>query len=456
MPVKKLTQPTIMRLKATDERQEIRDELTRGLHLIIQPLPTGTKSWALRFRRPDGKPAKLTLGSVDVSARKSADKPVIGGTLTLGEARVLAAQTDNERAGGKDVVGERKATVARNRIDAVERSANTFGACAREFLIEYRTRKHRQRPRRWREDAALLGLQYARGGDPATIEPKVIKGGLADIWRDKPVADIDGHDVHAIVSDARKLGSDSRARKLHAVVSAMFGWLQRERRVTANPVHGVWRPGPPVNRERVLTDAEIVAFWNACGRLDAGYGALFKLLLLTGCRLREVAGMKRSELVDDFWTIPGTRTKNHRPLAVPLPPQVVDIVDAVPVVAGSDLVFTAKGERPVNGFSRLKEQLDAAMDDIAGRKLPEWRLHDLRRTFVSGLAALGVQLPVIERLVNHISGSFGGVAGIYNRYQFDDEKRDALARWAQHIQGLIADRGNVVDLTKPARRRGRP
>ena len=97
MPVKKLTQPTIMRLKATDERQEIRDELTRGLHLIIQPLPTGTKSWALRFRRPDGKPAKLTLGSVDVSARKSADKPVIGGTLTLGEARVLAAQTDNER-----------------------------------------------------------------------------------------------------------------------------------------------------------------------------------------------------------------------------------------------------------------------------------------------------------------------------------------------------------------------
>ena len=451
MPVK-LSPAAIARLKPTAVRREIRD-IARGLYLVIQPKPSGAKSWALRFRRPDGKPAKLTLGSVDTSKRETTDAPVLGGALTVGQARELAARIDRERARGLDVIEEHKAERARKRTAAAEWAANTFGACAREFVINHKT-KHGQRPRRWREDAALLGLQYAPGADPAITEPQVIKGGLADTWRDKPVASIDGHDIHAAIAEARKGGHGSRARKLHVGLSGMFSWLLRERRVTSNPAHGVWRPGPPADRERALTDVEIVTFWQACERLGPPYDALFKLLLLTGCRLREASQMTRGEVVDGVWTIPGARTKNHRALTLPLPSLTLELIAGVSVIGGSDFVFTSNGKKPVNGFSVAKRQLDASMAEIAGHAIPEWRLHDLRRTFVTGLATLKIQLPVIERCVNHISGSFGGVGGVYQKHEFTPDKTEALARWAAHVEGLVTDRNNVVTLSKP--RRGKP
>lgn len=453
---RRLTVAGISQYKPGRVRRELRDSLAPSLYLVIQPKPSGAMSWALRFRRPDGRPAKLTLGPVDLSGRETKDDAVIGGALTVGQARELATKISRERARGLDVVEERKVSQARNRAAALDRAANTFGGCAREFFATYKT-KHKQRPRRWREDASLLGLQYPIHADPATTEPEVIKGGLADLWRDKPVAAIDGHDIHRAVEEARKHVADSRARKLHVTLSAMFRWLLQHRRVTGNPAHGVWHPGPPADRERVLTDAEIVAFWQACDRIGPTYSALFKLLLLTGARLREVARMTRDELVDDVWTVPAGRTKNHRSLSLPLPPLALQIIAKVPAIAGAaGFVFTTDGKRPVTNFSEMKDALDTAMAKIAGHAVLEFRLHDLRRTFVTGLAALGVQLPVIERCVNHISGSFGGVAGVYQRHEFTDEKRDALARWAQHVAGLVADdRSNVIDLTKPARRRGK-
>ena len=134
----------------------------------------------------------------------------------------------------------------------------------------------------------------------------------------------------------------------------------------------------------MLTDAEIVTFWQACDRLGEPYDALFKLLLLTGCRLREASGMTRAELVDGVWTIAGARTKNHRPLTLPLPTMVADMIADVPVIDGeAGFVFTTDGVRPVSGFSQMKAALDAGMADIAGQSVPEFRLHDLRRTFVS-------------------------------------------------------------------------
>jgi integrase len=402
----------------------------------------------MRFRRPDGRSCKLTLGSVDLAERETADEPVLGAPLTLLQARQLAAQIDRQRARGIDVVDEYKATRARKRAVAVDRAANTFGSCAHEFFATYKT-KHKQRPRRWREDAALLGLQYPVGSNPATTEPEVIKGGLADIWRDKPVADIDGHDIHGAVVEARKLGRDGRARKLHVTLSAMFRWLLQQRRVTNNAAHGVWRPGPPADRERLLTDAEIVTFWQACDRLGPPYDALFKLLLLTGCRLREAARMTRGELAGGVWTISGGRTKNHRALSLTLPPMALDIIAGVPVIESeAGFVFTTNGQTPVSDFSRAKKLLDTTMAKLAGQPVPGFRLHDLRRTFVSGLAALGVPLPVIERCVNHISGSFAGIVRVYQRHEFVNEKREALERWATYVAGLVAERANVVVLKK--------
>jgi integrase len=156
--------------------------------------------------------------------------------------------------------------------------------------------------------------------------------------------------------------------------------------------------------------------------------------LLTGCRLNEVAQMRRAELSDDgaVWTIPGVRTKNHREHRLVLPPQARAILAAVPTTG--DLVFTTDGQHPVSCGSKIKQRLDAAMQTSL------WRLHDLRRTTASGMARLGVALPVIERVLNHLSGSFAGIVAVYQHYQFEPEKQAALERWAAHIESLIEGR----------------
>jgi integrase len=452
MPV--LTTPAIRKYRPTAERREIPDSRARGLCLIIQP--SGRMSWAVRLRRPDGRSAKLTLGPVDLADKETSDEPVAGAALTLGQARELAAQIDRKRQRGIDVVAEHQAEESRKQTAATDRAANSFGACVREFIIDHKTSPKRgaKRPRRWREDAATLGLRYPLDADPAVTEPEIIPAGLAETWADKAITGIDGHDVHAVVDEARKHGSESRARKLHSALSVMFGWLQRKRRVTVNPVAGVFRPAPPPSRERVLSDAEIVTFWKATDRVGGSAGALFKLLLLTGCRLREASGMTPAELeADGTWVVPGSRTKNHRPLTLPLPQSTLDIIASAPRV-GDNYAFTVNGRKPLSNFSGLKHDLDDAMAEVAGKPVVAWRLHDLRRTFASNLAALGVALPVIERLLNHVSGSFAGVAGVYQRYEFKDEKAEALARWAAHLQGLVSGKpDNVAKL--PARKRAR-
>ena len=461
----RLTVAAVAKYTATSKRREIPDSMAPGLHLVIQPRPTGTKSWALRFRRPDGRPAKMTLGRADLSEKETADDAVLGGALSLRQARELANQIDRQRARNIDVVEEHHAKRRRQQVAAQDRAANSFGRCAREFFAEYRT-KHKQRPRGWRSDALALGLRYPLDADPATTEPELIKGGLAATWDAKPVAEIDASHVHAVVRDAIKRGvpglgrrntdiSETRGRRMHAALSVLFRWLVRQRKISSNPCVGVDRPAPPPDRDRVLTDAEVLAFMNACDQIGQPFGPLFKVLLLTGARLREGAGMSRAELsADGTWTIPANRTKNHRPLSLPLPPFTQQIITDVPVVEGTDLVFTTNGRTPVSGFSRAKQQLDDAIK-AAGHDVPPFRLHDLRRTMATGMAALGIALPVVEKILNHVSGSFAGIVSVYQRHEYTDEKREALRRWAAHVEGLVADRSNVVGLKKPVRLQGR-
>ena len=365
----------------------------------------------MRFRRPDGRPAKLTLGPVDLSDKETSDEPVLGGPLSLRQARQLATSIDRQRARGLDVVEDYKADAAT--------PADRRRGSRRQYLRRLRRASSSPATRPSTANARATGaptrsrsgLRYPLGSDPATAEPEVIKGGLADTWDAKPVAEIDANDIHVIVTDARKRGipglgrrndgvSETRGRRLHAALSVLFRWLVRQRKITTNPCAEVERPSAPADRERVLSDAEIVTFWHACDRLGPPFGALFKVLLLTGARLREVADMTRGEIgADGVWTIPGSRTKNHRPLSLPLPPLPRQIIDGVPAIAGdAGFVFTTNGKTPVSGFSKTKRKLDAAMAEIAGHAVPEFRLHDLRRTFATGMAELGVALPVIEKL----------------------------------------------------------
>jgi integrase len=438
-----LTDAAVRKFKASKARREIRDGQCAGLYLVIEP--TGHKSWALRFRRPNGKSAKLHLGTVDFSGFEAKDAPVRGTPLTLAGARALAAEVHRQRRRDRerDVVADYAAEKRRRHATREASAKSTFAAAARDFVEEYARKKQR----RWPETARLLGL------DPKK-ELAIIRGSLVDRWVDNPIAKIDGHDIFGVVEETRRSGApglerrndgptESRARAMLSCLSTMFGWLVQKRRVEKNPCAGLHREAPEA-RDRVLTDAEIAVFWRACGEVSEPFGRVLRLLLLTGCRLNEVAGMRREELSQDgaTWDIPGTRTKNRRPHTVPLPSMARDILATVkPIVGKAGLIFTTTGKTPVSGWSKTKHRLDAAM------KIPSWRLHDLRRTFVTGLADLGIRPDVIELTVNHVSGMRGGIAGVYNRSELLTERRAALARWGQHIAGLVSgEPANVVSL----------
>jgi integrase len=463
----------VRKYAAQTRRREIRDALAPGLYLVVQPKPNGTKSWAMRFRRPDGKPCKLTLGRVDLSDAETADAPTLGGALTLRQARQLANEIDRQRARGLDVVAERRVEKHRERTAAAQRSASTFAAAAREFFVDHKVKRWGTRPRRWRGDARLLGLDWPRGCDPATTAPRVLPGSLADRWADRAVADITDDDVYAVVDEARRHGvpglprhnrgtSDARGRKMHGALSVLFRWLLRHRRVRGNPCQGVERPGAPPPRERALSSDEVRWFRRGCDELGAPYGALLQFLLLTGARLAEVTGMRRDELSEDgaVWTVPGERAKNHRPNLLPLPAQVRGILAALPRVEG-ELVFSYTG-RPLTGFSRVKAKLDAEMRAAAREEdpaavIPPWRVHDLRRTCSTGMHALGVAPHIVEAVLNHVSGARAGVAGVYNVAEYRAEKQEALRRWAQHVAGVVSGKpADVVNFPRGRRRRARP
>jgi integrase len=276
-------------------------------------------------------------------------------------------------------------------------------------------------------------------------------------WADRDTRSLDGHDVHGAVDEARRIGvpgiaprragaSESRARALHAALSACFGWMLRHRKVDTNPCAGVWRPRAPAARERVLTNSEMVKFWKGTDRVSGPFRAVLQLLLLTGCRLNEIAELRWDEVSEDgaALNLPGTRTKNHRPHTVPLAPLARGIVAGAPRIDGCTFVFTSNARSPVSGWSKTKMKLDAEMG------VSDWVLHDLRRTAVTRMAELGVRPDVIEAVVNHVSGARAGVAGTYNRSELLAERRAALDLWAAHVAAIVAGRpATIVPIRRP-------
>jgi integrase len=427
------------------------------LFLVIEP--SGHKAWQMRFRGPTGRIGKITLGPLHLGDEPEGS-PVVGMPLTLRGARQLAAEVHRQRALGQDVIADHKARKHRHRAEIEGRRAGAFAACVRNYVNEHA----RPRTRNWRETAKLLGLHYPKHGDG----PEETKSGLAQRWGDKPVRDIDGHDVWNVIDEARRLGvpglkahnpgySDARSRALFVALSSFFTWAQRQRLVEANPCRGVPRPAGAVTRDRVLGSDEIRWFWQACDAADAPrtphaprpFRALLRLLLLTGQRLDEVAGMTREELhADGMWRLPGSRTKNRKAHLVVLPPPAQDLIESMPGDTG--FMFTTTGMSPVSGWSRMKRRLDAAMLEIARQErganamIPAWRLHDLRRTCITGMVELGIRPEVVELAVNHISGHRAGVAGTYNKAELLPERRAALERWAIHVEGLVLGKSATV------------
>jgi integrase len=437
-----LTAAAVERFKPTGKRRWVRDAGAQSLFLVIQP--SGHRSWAMRFRRVDGKPGKLTLGPVDLSGREIKGDPEIGQPLSLPAARQLAASIHRERALGQDVIADHRARRHRQRAELKDLAENTFGALVRRFVDEHA----RTKTRRWRDSAMMLGLRYPLDGG----EPTVNRRGLAERWAARPARSIDGHDVYIVLDEAHRVAvpgviphnpslSEARARGLYAALSSFFGWALRHRWVDSNPCANVWKPPPSPARDRTLNPDEILRLWRACDVIPVPYGAATKVLLLTGSRLNEVSAMERSELSADgsVWTIPGSRTKNRKNHVVPLPPLAQQILASVPRT-NDRFVFSRNGVGPITGWSGAKHELDTAM----GEGVPPFVLHDLRRTVVTGMAELGVRVDVIERAINHVSGTRGGVAGVYNRSELLPERREALERWARHIAGLVSPASDKI------------
>lgn len=418
--------------KPAAERREIPDAGCPGLYLIIQP--SGRKSWAVRYRRPNGRPTKLTLGPF--TEDETAGTPVVGSPLTLAAARQMATAAQRQRLQGHDPAAARQ----REKQAARASVGVTYSALALRFIEDHA----RPKTRRWKETARILGFDP---NDDLALIPR----GVAQRWRDKPISDVTADDLHALVREVEQSGvpglkrrttgrTESRARATHAALSKLFGWLVAERLVAASPVVGVGKPAPAKARDRVLTDAEIRAFWMACTGATPPGGTLLKFLLLVGCREKEASRMQPTELrPDGLWLIPSERAKNHRAHEVPLPPLALQLLADAPRIEPRHFVFTTTGSAPFQGFGKLKARIDKAMQQELG-DLPHWQIHDLRRTCASGMARAGVELHVIERCLNHISGSFAGIVGVYQRHRYATEMMKAYETWQALLLEIVGSK----------------
>jgi integrase len=230
----------------------------------------------------------------------------------------------------------------------------------------------------------------------------------------------------------------------------MFRWAVDRGIVDVNPITDLRGPAPLPSRCRVLSADEIKAFWKAIERLGWPFYPIYRLLLLTGQRREEVAGMRWEELDLDkaIWIMPAERAKNKLAHTVDLSPQVVAILANLPLMS-EGLVFTTTGNTPVSGFSKVKARLDKVMRSELGRELEAWRNHDLRRTMATLMGEeLEIDPGVIERILNNLSGSQGGLQGVYQRQQYKAKRKAAMFAWGAWVERLVKDEdaSNVVAL----------
>jgi integrase len=251
------------------------------------------------------------------------------------------------------------------------------------------------------------------------------------------VGEITRRDVLDVLDRVVASGKPIAANRALSAVRKMFNWAVARDIIAASPCAGVKPPTAEQSRDRVLSDSELRLVWQAADKLGGPFGALVKLLALTGQRRDECAGAKWSEidLAGRTWVLPPARVKNNRPHEIPLSDAAMDVLQALPRV-GNRFVLTSNGEAPSSGYSKGKRRLDALLPP----DMPPWRFHDIRRSVASGMARLGVNLPVIEKVLNHASGSFAGIVGVYQKHTFADEKRRALDAWGAFVVDLASDR----------------
>lgn len=415
-------------------RDEIHwDERLPGFGLKVTP--AGSKVYLYRYR----------IARPGLAAQTAPRKYTIGrhGELTPDQARKRALDL---------------AALVATDVDPREEEANALFA---------KDQAERQRQEQLRLETELAFSRVAdrwldyyeheksRRSSSVTMAEMVVRRHLKPLLGDKPMPHIDHADLQAIL-DAIPVSQRAMRRNVFAYASILFGWAAKRRYIAANPWVTMDKPAVPAARDRVLDDAEMLSVWIGVETLAAPWRQFYRLLILTGQRKSEVAGMSWAELDRDalVWTIPADRAKNNNAHIVPLSARVIGELDELAggvVWPNSGHVLTTTGRSSISGFSKAKHALDNAIAATReGKQLLEWRVHDLRRTVATGLQRLGVRFEVTEAVLNHVSGSRGGVAGVYQRHNWAKEKAAALAAWADHIDDLLvgSDRTNVINLVE--------
>jgi integrase len=278
----------------------------------------------------------------------------------------------------------------------------------------------------------------------------------------KPLHEVKRADIRAVLQKAK--GKVATSRNLFAVLRRLFRWAVSEGDLEVSPLTGMEPPPLPLKRDRVLSDQELKLAWQASADLGYPFGPLIRMLIITGQRLEEVSALDWSELdrAAAMWTLPAERAKNGNASKVPLSTLAVTELNALAKRSKrkdgwprTGLVFSTTGETSVSGHSRAKRRLDREMTTLAKKEkevptIAPWRLHDLRRTLATGMQRLGVRFEVTEAILNHVSGSKAGVAGVYQLHDWGPEKKAALQAWSRHVQGLLEtkDTTNVVALAE--------
>jgi len=251
-------------------------------------------------------------------------------------------------------------------------------------------------------------------------------------WSGRSIHEISKRDVIEVVSAVEQRGAPVAANKTLKAIKTFLRWCVGRAVLDQSPAEGIPLPTKEVARDRVLNDDELARVIIAARQIGGPYGGIVELLALTGQRREEAARCVWDEfdLHSRIWTLPNIRTKNAKPHIVHLTDQAVAVLGEAK--KQGKFVFSAAGTHPFQGFSNAKRELDA-ISGVTG-----WRLHDLRRTCVSGMAGLGVAPHVADKILNHQSGTISGVAAVYQRHQFMAERKEAIVKWGAHIGHILS------------------
>jgi integrase len=321
------------------------------------------------------------------------------GRITLPMARAQAQKIFAARLDGRDPAEEKKQSRRRLVVDRVD------------DLIERFIQEH-----------------VSRVGTSKRLT-NLLRRDVIPYWGAKSIHEIKKRDVSDLISLIAQRNAHASHRLLKTL-KTFFKWCVGRAVIDFSPTDGLSSGYREASRDRVLTDRELAAVVLGAREMPHPYGGIIEFLALTGQRREEVAQLKRDELDEKArtWTIPGSRTKNKKAHIVHLSEPASKVVAGTP--DGDPVFGTSKGKR-FQAFGKGKR----ALDKLSG--INGWRLHDLRRTIVSGMARLGVPPHVADKILNHQAGTISGVAAVYQRHDFLAERKEALDRWGAHVEQII-------------------